>query len=165
MNKIKYVIGDATNPIDNGKPIVIPHVANNVGKWGAGFVKALSKKWPEPEERYRREFNKPNRTGHIYLGNTHFVKIPPDNNIIVANMIAQYSTISKNNPKPIRYTALTKCMIDVESYTCAIEGKIHAPRFGSALAGGKWSFIEELIYEIWIDNGISVTIYDLPQRI
>ena len=85
MNII-YKVGDATSPEGDG-PIVIAHICNNVGAWGAGFVLALSKKWAEPEHTY-----------HNYqprdLGTTMF--IPVEDNINVANMIAQDNIITKH---------------------------------------------------------------------
>jgi hypothetical protein len=47
-------------------------------------------------------------------------------------------SLSKNNIEDIKY-------------------EIHAPKFGSGLAGGNWNFIENLIEDIWID--IPVYIY------
>ncbi|XXU05921.1 hypothetical protein WMF40_38440 [Sorangium sp. So ce854] len=52
MNVIDYRTGDATEPAGAG-PRIICHVCNDIGGWGRGFVVALSKKWPEPEARYR----------------------------------------------------------------------------------------------------------------
>jgi hypothetical protein len=172
MVKLTYLVGDATNPKDNGKNIIIPHVCNNIGGWGAGFVLALSKKWPEPEKEYRNWYQKsiPKHYPHddnfstcsFQLGATQLVKVKP--NIYVANMIAQHGTISSNNLKPIKYVSLIQCMKDILYDTIRFKAEIHAPRFGSALAGGNWNFIEELIQEIWLDNGIDVYIYDLPRR-
>ena len=48
--KIKYVVGDATSPqVEENTPFIIVHVCNNKNRWGAGFVKALSSKWKQPE--------------------------------------------------------------------------------------------------------------------
>lgn len=52
MKDIIYLKGDATKPIGDGLKI-ITHVCNNRGGWGKGFVKALSKKWKQPELNYR----------------------------------------------------------------------------------------------------------------
>lgn len=52
---ISYVVGDATEPLGAG-PFVIAHVCNDLGRWGAGFVLALSKRWKQPEAEYRRWF-------------------------------------------------------------------------------------------------------------
>ena len=49
---IMYQIGDATDPIGGG-PRIIVHVCNDAGGWGKGFVIAVSRRWPEPERRYR----------------------------------------------------------------------------------------------------------------
>lgn len=52
MNKITYIKGDLFSVPITGKRI-IPHICNDIGGWGAGFVLALSKQWREPEEKYR----------------------------------------------------------------------------------------------------------------
>lgn len=49
---LTYQIGDATQPNGDG-PRIIVHVCNDVGGWGKGFVVAVSKRWREPERRYR----------------------------------------------------------------------------------------------------------------
>jgi len=49
MGEINYVRGDATVPSVKGVK-VIAHVCNDSGGWGKGFVLALSRRWPEPEE-------------------------------------------------------------------------------------------------------------------
>jgi len=55
MTKIKYIVGDVTNPEpDYIHPVrLLTHCANNKGYWGAGVVLAISKKWEEPEHYYR----------------------------------------------------------------------------------------------------------------
>ena len=50
---LNYIIGDATKPIGTGNRI-ITHCCNDLGYWNAGFVKALSLRWSEPERAYRR---------------------------------------------------------------------------------------------------------------
>jgi hypothetical protein len=37
--------------------------------------------------------------------------------------------------------------------------------FGAGLAGGNWTQIEEMIRQKWIDAGLPVTIYYLPQSL
>jgi len=169
---INYLTGDATNPQGNGNKL-IPHIVNDKGGWGAGFVLALSRKWTQPEKEYRKWF----RFGHgdgnpkFELGNVQFVSVEKD--IIVANMIAQtlgytieecvdpvtYMTANISVP-PIRYDALKKCLEKVNSMAISMNATIHAPRFGSQLAGGSWSEIEKIINEIIT---VDVYIYDLPK--
>ena len=52
MMNIQYVKGDATTPQGDGHKIIV-HVCNDLGKWGKGFVLAISKRWKEPEATYR----------------------------------------------------------------------------------------------------------------
>jgi len=53
MQEINYIKGDATVPQAKGTKI-IAHICNNLGGWGKGFVLAVSKRWPEPEQEYRK---------------------------------------------------------------------------------------------------------------
>lgn len=152
MNKINYLVGDATNPIGDGIKI-IAHISNDSNKWGAGFVIALSKKWKQPEETYRKS--------NVYnLGDVQFVKV--ENDIYVANMIAQHGVGLDNNKKsPIRYDALYDCLKEINDIARNLNASIHAPRFGSGLAGGNWNIIEQIILEV-ID--VPIYIYDLPSN-
>ena len=161
---LKTVEGDATDPqfIKSNEIAIIPHCCNNKGQWGKGFVLALSKKWKRPESIYRN-FCKIHQEENI-LGRNCSAKI--DDHLAIVNMIAQDGTVSEDNPKPIRYKALVQCMTRVVDYIEFIKSQttnpiaIHCPKFGSELAGGTWSFILELIHEIWIDAGIDVVIYE-----
>lgn len=168
---LRVVKGDATTPqIDAGyeeQISVIPHVCNDGGGWGAGFVLALSKKWSKPEAMYRSFIESSGKMPT--LGKTCFAKI--DNYLVVANMIAQKNYKSDENPIPLKYKALANCMADVAEYVSMVQDKlarvsdyrrvvIHCCQFGSDLAGGDWNFILELIREIWLENGIDVVVYE-----
>jgi len=166
MNKGKLinVIGDVTTPqrIAPDEIVVITHCCNSIGQWGRGFVLSLSRKWEEPEQRYR-DFCEKNKDISI-LGRTCFAKI--DKNLVVANMIGQEGIVSESNPIPIKYKALIDAMTKVKEYIEMIKVQttrpvvIHAPKFGSQLAGGNFDFILELIREIWLEAGIDVVVYD-----
>src|SRR4029077_13113334 len=52
MTSIEYLRGDATCPQARGVKI-IAHVCNDLGRWGKGFVLALSRRWAQPERAYR----------------------------------------------------------------------------------------------------------------
>jgi O-acetyl-ADP-ribose deacetylase (regulator of RNase III) len=150
---ITYIIGDATNPVGDGNKIIC-HCCNNIGKWGAGFTGALSKRWNQPELEFRRRYSE----GHFELGRVQFVKVADD--IVVANMIGQHGITWHDGVPPIRYNALVECLSIVANRAKRTTASIHAPRFGSALAGGKWETIERMINSIF--STIPVTIYDLP---
>lgn len=147
MIEINYVTGDATNPIGEGNKIV-PHVCNNENKWGAGFVLALSKKWKQPEIAYRMQKD-------YTLGNVQFVRV--ENDIIVANMVAQNGVIHVNGIPPIRYDALKTALIKVNQMAIETNSTIHCPKFGAGLSGGRWDIIEEIIKEVIT---VPVTVYN-----
>jgi O-acetyl-ADP-ribose deacetylase (regulator of RNase III) len=146
---MNYVTGDATQPIGDG-PKIIVHVCNDIGAWGAGFVLAISKRWPEPEAAYRA-------IEEYRLGDVQLVKVADD--LHVANMIAQAGTYRRG--VPIRYPAVRECLQKVAEHARRLAASVHMPRIGCGLAGGEWSEIEPIIVETL--NGIEVTVYDLPQ--
>ncbi len=163
--KLTNVVGDVTNPqfTAPNEIAIIPHCCNNENKWGAGVVLAISRRWKEPEQVYRR-FCMNNKEFPI-LGKVCYAKI--DDDLIIANMIGQDGTVSESNPIPIKYRALANAMAEVVDYIEMIKSKIdkrpvviHCPKFGSALAKGNWNFILELIREIWLERGIDVVVYE-----
>ena len=153
MSNITYLIGDATNPIksDDKKNIIIPHICNTLGLWGAGFVLALSKKWKQPELAYKIK----NKNDYLTLGDVDFVRV--ENNIIIANMIAQKGIKSPINLIPIKYDALKKCLLNVNDMALETNSNIHMPKIGSGLAGGDWNVIENIIKDTL---SIDVYIYE-----
>lgn len=152
---IQYIKGDATNPIGQGNKAII-HICNNLGGWGAGFVKAISRKWVAPEIAYRKWF----KTGSynntkFQLGEIQIVKV--EQNLSIINMIAQNGYSTARVPA-IDYKALEVCLNKVAEYIQKENCSIHAPRIGAGLAGGKWDIVEELINKTITGK---VFIYDL----
>jgi len=153
--EIQYLTGDATDPFkDAADKRLIIHCCNNIHKWGRGFVLALSKKWKAPEIEYKG-WTKNFRLGEIQV-------VPVEGNISVCNMIGQHGIYPQNGIAPVRYSAIQNCLKKVADYCKQTDSSVHAPRFGSDLAGGKWKKIEELINAELISENIPVFIYDLP---
>jgi len=148
---INYVKGDATSPRMADGANVICHVTNDIGAWGAGFSGAVSRRWPEPEQAYRRSA----RAGTLALGKAEFIQV--SQRLYVANMCAQHS-IGRTNPPPIRYGALEQCLEQAASK--AAGGALHMPRIGCGLAGGKWAKVEPII-ERATAGLCDVFVYDL----
>ena len=160
MSKLKYVKGDATDPQGDGIKFVI-HVCNNKGGWGAGFVLAISKKWPWPVQRYR--LWKRNGRG-FQLGNIQVVKA--EDEIFVINMIGQDDIREQNGIPPIRYEAVDKCLAKVAILAQKYKASVHLPYLmGSGLAGGKWEKIEEILEKRLCDQGINVIAYDFEDKL
>src|SRR5210317_2198194 len=143
MNEIKYIQADATEPIGDGRKLII-HVCNDIGGWGRGFVTAISKKWKEPERRYRIW----HKSGKDFeLGNIQAIRVEKD--IAVINMIAQRDIRMYDGVPPIRYKALESCFVKVADLANKYDASVHCPYLmGCDLAGGKWDHVEGMLQEL-----------------
>jgi O-acetyl-ADP-ribose deacetylase (regulator of RNase III) len=154
---ITYVKGDATRPVSDGNKIIV-HVCNDVGAWGAGFVMALSARWPYPESCYRNwKRGIADAQEEFELGGVQLVRVEAD--IWVINMIAQTGLHAKSGEQPIRYSALQRCLQRVAMIAQSLSASIHMPRIGCGLAGGKWELVEKIIEQELAE--FNVTVYDL----
>ncbi len=172
--KLTNTIGNITEPqrTDENEIILIPHIANNIGKMGAGVALAIKNKWPKAYNIYIEELKIFDNYRNS-LGSINYIEV--EKNIYVFNMIAQNGIKNKDDLKPIKYCALIKCMKDtltvigmLKSNELMFDNKsskyvIHCPKFGNLRAGGNFEFILELINEIWIENGIDVVIYEYKE--
>lgn len=153
---------------DNSSTVLVPHVCNNVNAFGAGFAAQVADKFPTVKMNFHLLGNT------AKLGQVQYVSVDKNsvhkNEIIFANMIAQNKLISRSNPRPLNYGALVYAMNDIRSYIHRLKQsnsdidkvEIHAPKFGAGLAGGNWSFIVDLIHDIW--SGLPVYIYVLGNK-
>lgn len=154
MKEIIYLKGDATSPQVKGYK-VIAHICNNRGSWGAGFVMAISKKWSSPEIEYRKWIETKTATlGEIQL-------VPVEDEIVIANMIAQDGFVNFLNSVAVRYESLKECLNKLAYRIKANDVSVHMPRIGCGIAGGKWELIEPIIKETLCKNDIQVYVYDL----
>lgn len=132
---IEYKIGNLFDSLP-ASDFIIPHIVNDEGIWGGGFVIPLGYKFPKAKEEYLKKIPKLGDCNLLEVGQMSYV----------ANMCAQSSIISKDNPVPIKYDALEKCLKVVADKSDNLQ--IHAPAFGSMRAGGDWKIIEQLIQKI-----------------
>lgn len=155
MKTITYLKGDATNPQTEGNKI-ITHICNDIGGWGKSFVLAISNRWKNPENEYRKWFQ---NEENFILGEIQIVKVEED--IFVCNMIGQHKTITNSKGiLPIRYEAVEKCLEKLANEALKLKASIHMPRIGCGLAGGKWEEIEIIIERTLIKNNVEVYVYD-----
>lgn len=157
---IEYQPGNIFDYIpQKDKVIILPHVMNNLGGWGAGFTGPLGKKYPHVEKGWREWFS----TSKPEIGEVQCIQA--ENDLYVMNMIAQESYKSLNNQRPLNYEYLYQCMSQVKNFV--LNGQkndnkpweIHTVKFGAGLSGGSWTVITAMIYDLWIHNEISTTIY------
>ena len=155
---IHYTAGDATQPQSSGS-VIIAHICNDIGGWGAGFVLALSKRWPQPEEQYRQW----HRDGMaalppFALGEVQFVRV--SQTTVIANMVGQHGIRGRGKLPPIRYEAVDRALGRVGEEALLKGASVHMPRIGCGLAGGSWEHIEPLIIARLSNRGVAVSIYD-----
>lgn len=156
---IEYVVSDATVP--KRRPAIVVHVCNDIGGWGAGFVLALSQRWPEPEVEYRAWSRSVD--GRLPLGAVQLVAVEPD--VWVANLIGQRDIRrGPDGAPPVRYDAIREGLRAVADHARSRAASVHMPRIGCGLAGGDWSVVEALVRDELVAAGVTVTVYDLPPR-
>lgn len=163
---IEYVTGDATDPQGGGRKI-IAHIVNDEGKWGSGFVVALSRRDPLPERHYRMwhrygSYTNPDmRTFPFALGQCQILAyVFPG--VWVANMIAQRGVRhDRTAPRAVQYGALDDCLTQLGSEAVILGASVHMPRIGCGLGGGSWKEIEPILRNTLTARGVPVTVYDL----
>lgn len=156
MTAINYVTGDATRP--EGRPAIIVHVCNDVGAWGRGFVLAVSRRWAEPERRYR-DWARDREAQTFALGEVQFVEVEPG--LIVANLVGQHGLRHRGAERPVRVDAIACGLRNVAIHARDLCASVHMPRIGCGLAGGAWSEIGPIVERELCRQDITVTLYDL----
>lgn len=134
--------------------VLIPHVCNDIGSMGSGFVVPLNEKWPIVRNTFRAKYR---QCVDCFLGDNQYIDV--EKNVVVVNMIAQHGVMSWYNKQPLHYGALHECMTRLVQDFDRVPVEIHCPKFGSVLAGGDWNIIEVMIKDIW--KNIETTVYEL----
>src|SRR5437016_861603 len=118
---ISYEVGDATRPSHSGGKIIV-HICNDTGGWGKGFVVALSRRWPEPEQRYRAWWRR-EETPAFTLGQVQFVQVEDD--LLVANLIGQHGMGVRDGVPPVRYEAIREGLRLVATKAKELGASVH----------------------------------------
>lgn len=166
---IKYKTGNLFELIDDFEGITyIPHVVNNKGLWKSGFVRAIDRYCPEAKQDYLNYINAYGSDN--LLGTNSWSKIHDfstyDSNTYIVHMFAQ--TFAEE--RALYYNHLSTCMDKIAEYAYidkrdyGKESRVICPKFGSLRAGGDWNFIEKLIEDCWIRNGIDVTVVEYAEE-
>ena len=140
-----YKKGDATKPQVGW---LLAHVVNDVGAWGAGFVLALSARWPDMRQQFRAR--------SMRLGDVWYYHTP--SGMIVASLCAQEGLRSRANPMPLRMEWLDYTLRKMYRYAKRHSLSVKMPRIGAGLAGGNWDDIEYLINRI---ANVETVVYSL----
>jgi len=110
MANIVTKVGSATSPRpdhDSGRGIVVTHLANNAGKWGAGFVLAVNDLCPAPKAAYQGLAAAFKAEGTLIPYGTSQLVETHIGGMYVANIIAQRMK-NQNDPDDV-------CLVDYPS--------------------------------------------------
>ena len=182
-SRLHYVTGDATT-VSQGRGFkVIAHVCNDLGRWGKGFVMAISAKWPEVAKEYRRWHQSGDdgfRLGAVQTviiteqmcanGTAQAALTNASGGLAVANMIGQHGIKTESGEPPVRYNAIGESLLTVGARAVELAGlyrtpSVHMPRIGAGLAGGQWTEIEPLILRMLTASpNLEAYVYDLEVR-
>ena len=145
----------------NGSSILIPHICGNINTFKNGFAKNIADLYPEVEANFLllgQNFIKTN-PGHVQFINIP-IKSEYRHKLIFVNMICHDQPSKLSNKRLLNYGSLVKCMSHISIFIKNNIDKnvsnrplfqIHAPKFGCGFSGGNWSFISDLIDDIWGD--------------
>lgn len=165
---LHYVTGDASKPGGDHAGIIVAHVVNNWGKWGAGFTASLNRQWPWMAQWYKDGLAE--RVGRLGVAGSlgQVIYFKTDSGLVVANMVAQNGLRGKYTPQPLSYDALRRCLRHVRAEALYDGRSVHMPRIGAGLGGGEWQQIEQIINDslVWpslvSDEGIAAVFHDGP---
>jgi hypothetical protein len=60
--------------------------------------------------------------------------------------------------------ALAQGFEKVQEYASIHDASVHMPRIGEGQSGGSWETVAEIVRTVLVNNGIPVTVYELPPR-
>ena len=146
--RLHYVRGDATVAMHGPRGFkVIAHVCNDLGRWGKGFVMAVSDKWPEVATRYR-QWHRSGEEGGFRLGRVQLVPLSQPmcahdraraalagapGGLAVANIIGQHGIKRSSSGPPVRYEAIAEGLLQVG--VLALQAGLEAGPEAGARAG------------------------------
>jgi O-acetyl-ADP-ribose deacetylase (regulator of RNase III) len=154
---LTFLVGDATNPVGDG-PRIIAHGCNDQNRWGAGFVLALSQRYPLAKKRYHQLFE--DGKVKVQVGDIQIVEVGA--NVWVANLITQHGIRWYRNPHPFSYSGFYSCLQQLAAFATQVNASVHMPKIGCGLAGGTWDNVRPIVSEELCDRGIEVFVYELP---
>ncbi len=156
-NRLRFVKGDATEPLGAERKILLQVVNDKALIWGVGFGRQVRKKWPHAQSDFTQWVLSNRR--ELKLGAVHFATLRSD--LGLASLVAQHGYGPAKGPR-LRYASLFSALEKVATVALRQNATIHMPRIGSGEAGGSWPVIEEIVQETLTSSGVNVTVYDLP---
>jgi len=154
--RIKYVVGDATQPRGDKGPRFIAHVVNDkTANWGGQFARTLARRFEGLQETFQEWVR--DDPGRLSLGRVHVAEV--DQSLYVATLVAQRDYGRRGR---LSYSALRRALDSLGEIASVRKASVHMPRIGAGQAGGSWDVISELIELSLVRREVEVTVYTLP---
>lgn len=150
---IEYRTGDVLAVPE--RPIVLAHVVNDQGRWGAGFSGALSRRWPYARTSYIGWMEKLPDFGAVSI-----VELEPG--VLCAHLLAQ-----RGCPGIVHYPALhtnltgLSALLDAHLAHLPPSTPVAMVRLGCGLGRGSWERVEPLVVSAFPSRPVFV--YTLPE--
>jgi hypothetical protein len=157
---LRYLRGDATNPVTTGVSVIAHIVNNRARRWSQrGFAGALARRFPPAGDLYEQW----DGTDARQLGAVHFAKL--SQSLWVASLTAQAGYGETNSGQQrLRLTALRDALQRLASMALEHEASVHMPLIGTGQAGGSWPVVRDLVLAELVDRRVPVTVYVLPEQ-
>jgi len=157
---VQYFKGDL---LESGCDVIC-HQTNCVGAMGSGIARQIRETYPETYEALRERFE----NGLAKLGECDFVELkskdpygPAITNNYVVNCYSQFDCW----PRGVRHTdydAFRECCKKIKERFDGKNFRIGFPyKIGSALGGGDWEVMKQIIEEEFKDNNWRVEVWQL----
>jgi O-acetyl-ADP-ribose deacetylase (regulator of RNase III) len=156
---MKLVHGDVLDPRTPGEKIICQLVNDQARTWGGGVARSTARKYPRAQESFSSWITSVPRAAR--LGSVHFA--PAGRSTTIASLVGQQGYGPSSSPR-IRYVALAECFDKVFAYALQHSASVHMPRIGEGQSGGSWETVAEIVRTVLANNGVPVTVYELPPR-
>lgn len=155
---IRYVRGNAAEPMGNGGPAIIAHVVNDQAqRWGGhGFARTLMERFPDARDAYAQWPLASRRLGAVHIA-------PAGPHLWIASLVAQagYGPSRARQPR-LRLPALSAALEKVAIEALRLGASVHMPLIGTGQAGMAWPKVRDLILAELAEREVPVTVYVLP---
>ncbi|MCH0563545.1 MULTISPECIES: Appr-1-p processing protein [unclassified Streptomyces] len=159
MPETMHARGDATAPSGRGAQ-AIAHVRNDIGGWGRGFGRSLSRRRPEPEQAHRAR-HRARATNDCALGAVRLA--PLAHEVGGADMIGQRGVGTGGRRAPVHHQAIDEALGRLAGRTEQLGAPVQVPRTGRGPAGGRWSRTAPPAGRRWAGKGIVTTVHELRE--
>jgi len=159
IQPLKIIHGDIFNLRGSGPKLVCQMVNDRATKWGGGVARQMSRRFPDAEKMFTDSFLHVPRGQR--LGEVIFTAATDE--VTIASMIAQEGFGRSSSPR-IRYAALSQALLGVASRALQQGESVHLPKIGTGASGGDWSTVLEMLRDILVAAGVTVTVYELPPK-